>query len=117
MLQSKDLNDLKIRLGLGPVIDEYLSSYIADKFREPYAGPEYTSPSQDSEIVGRVIWRPSDRGFVRTYERGTKEDLENIQKEADLQGRAQIRTGLLVVFSGLKKGATSEGLVKPLGSL
>ncbi|PSR18282.1 toxin [filamentous cyanobacterium CCP3] len=116
MSESRDLNDLKLRLGLGVVADDQLANYLSSKgltaptkkqSEYQYQGPSVSATPKGQEIVGKVIYYPHpEGGFVAKYERGTASGLEQQQEEANWQATKQAVSGLATAAAGLAAGRT-----------
>lgn len=117
MSKSRSLNDLKLNLGLGPVTDKYLASYLTKKgilsnsaqnqSEFHYQGPSVGPARKDQRITGRIIYYsdPEGMGFIPRYEQATTEaELERRQEEANLEGNAQEAGRLLALGGGLAAG-------------
>ncbi len=119
MGESKDLDDLKKRLGLQGSTNGILSSYLVSKgFTAPAQEHKPNVPDEgyavrpgrkEDEIVGRIISfpHPSGVGANNRYVTGTKEQLDELEYGQAMQGREQILSGLSSAVAGV--GAGQQG--------
>ena len=117
MVESKDLNDLKTRLGMPGSTNKTLGSYhIYKGFQAP--APDYNPDERDNvlairktregeEIVERVIIYTTPEGSVSKRERGTKAQLEERQDDANLQASIDMGKGLAQAAAGVGAGRAS----------
>ncbi|WP_158688099.1 MULTISPECIES: DUF4157 domain-containing protein [Actinomycetes] len=117
--QSTSKEDFILKLGLGPVSDSRLASYLLGKGFTPareredpaIAAMPHADPGRPGdEIVGRVIQResPDMMGFVGTYERGTARELDQRQEQANEQTNLMIMGNFISVL-----GAVHQNTITP----
>ncbi|GAA2794480.1 DddA-like double-stranded DNA deaminase toxin [Crossiella cryophila] len=106
MLAAKDLDEAKLRLGLGPVTDQALHDFLVRNGFRP-AQPAWTGPTVKAtppgmEIVGQIIYRQSTDGlgFVASYELGNRQELANRQTEANRDASLRAAAGFMQALAG-----------------
>ncbi|MFC7619030.1 hypothetical protein [Microlunatus sp. GCM10028923] len=116
---ATDPDDLKLKLGLGPVSDQALGAYLISVFPElepqtgrpwdpgPYDRSEIRPSTKDEVIVDRWITRPAPDGFgtVRALEHGTVDDLRQRQSEANREIGRHMVNNFLRIANGRAKAA------------
>ena len=109
--QSKDISEFRFRL-LGPVTDEAFYEFLSRKGFNPSetqaeTGPAYTGPSigpapKGQQIVGRIIYfTHPEGGTIPRYMRGTPDELDQLQYEANLHAGEMMVSGLAVGLAGI----------------
>lgn len=133
MARSKSLDDLKLRLGLGPVTDEGLAAYLTSKgllapkkstVKSNYSGPSIGPSTEPYDRRRRYIKTPVDDPlqFELTEVYATAEEAEQMQVQADFaefldRGHAALAAGATVspnsasdrALSGVTPRITSPG--------
>lgn len=114
--EAKDLNDMKLRLGLGPVTDQALVRYLITHApgptpRTPDAdpGPAASVTPKDQWIIGRVIVspHPSGEGFVNHYERGNAAELAQLQADENERAARMQLEGLAFALGETRTGSAT----------
>lgn len=133
MARSKSLDDLKLRLGLGPVTDEGLAAYLTSKgllapkkstVKSNYSGPSIGPSTEPYDRRHRYIKTPVDDPlqFELTEVYATAEEADQMQVQADFaefldRGHAALAAGATVspnsasdrALSGVTPRITSPG--------